>query len=67
MTHDSTKAAALRATCNRVGTTRLALAIGVHPSLLRKKAAGTVGISQRDQVAIEQALRGMADELVADS
>ena len=59
MTHDPIKAANLRATCRRVGTTKLARLIGVHPSLLRKKAAGSVGITKRDQVAIEQALSAL--------
>lgn len=60
--HDPAKAAKLRSHCQRVGTTKLARLIGVHPSLLRKKAAGTVGISQRDEVAIEQALFRIAPE-----
>lgn len=62
MTPDRDKAANLRTICNLVGTAKLARAIGVHPSLLRKKAAGSVGISQRDQVAIEQALLSLASK-----
>ena len=62
MTNDPAKATNFRTICNRVGTTKLARLIGVHPSVLRKKAAGTVGITQRDQVAIEQALLKIASE-----
>lgn len=51
--------AALRTLCKRHGTTRLARLIGVHPSLLRKKPAGTVAITVRDEMAIQQAVRIM--------
>ena len=43
-------------------TPKPARLIGVHPSLLRKKAAGDVGITQRDEVAIKQALLWIAAE-----
>jgi hypothetical protein len=63
MTHDLAKATKLRTICNRVGTTKLAQLIGVHPSLLRKKAAGTVGITQRDETAIDQALMRISEDV----
>jgi hypothetical protein len=62
MSHDPAKAANLREHCKLVGTTKLAGLIGVHPSLLRKKAAGTVGITQRDEVAIKQAIIEIASQ-----
>jgi DNA-binding transcriptional regulator YdaS (Cro superfamily) len=36
------------------GQTRLAELLGVHPTLIRKKLAGTVPISKKDELAIRQ-------------
>jgi DNA-binding transcriptional regulator YdaS (Cro superfamily) len=51
----------LRAICddmNPGGQTRLAKLIGIHPTLLRKKLAGKVGISKVDELAIKHVVAG---------
>jgi DNA-binding transcriptional regulator YdaS (Cro superfamily) len=53
--------AQLRRICNSLndhrgtgGQTRLAELLGVHPTLIRKKLAGKVPISKKDELAIQQ-------------
>ena len=51
----------LRAVCDSLnpgGQTRLARLLGIHPTLMRKKLAGKVGISRVDELAIKHVVAG---------